>query len=147
MGPGCPAILATDCSTLPDNSTCNCCAALETILEPGRSALSDSCCCSIFDASTTFKLSSSISSRNGLRSFLMHCCTPQGLKKRWIASCRGFGFLLSSSTTSLMRITSAEELNTTSLFFNHRCTSVIERNALTGCAALLEVSCDFSIQR
>ena len=34
-----------------------------------------------------------------------------------------------------MRIASAEELNATSLLFSHRCTSVIEHNALTGCAA------------
>ena len=34
-----------------------------------------------------------------------------------------------------MRIASAEELNATSLLFSHRCTSVIERDALTGCAA------------
>jgi len=43
-----------------------------------------------------------------------------------------FGFVLGASTTSLMRTDSAEEFNTTSLFFSRHCTSVIERNALTG---------------
>ena len=51
------------------------------------------------------------------------------------------------STTSLMPTASAEELSNTSFFFNHHCTSVIDRSASRGwavsraaCSVLLPAS-------
>ena len=109
------------------------CSALETILE--RSAYN------LIVASMTFVDSSWMHSGSGLGFFWDVCFTPQGLKNSCTSSFRGFGLVLNTSTTSLMRLASTDKPSAAVFAFSHESTSAMERHVIGGRAALSEASC------